>query len=207
MLHFRSGYPARGSLVLGVALVLGADLAPLDTRFATHMVQHLLLGDVGPLLIVLGLTGSWRFAHPVIALPLWAAALIAWHVSPAYDAALRHEWLHQLEHLCFFGTGVVLWAALLLEGSRWFTPVWKLPYVLAMWLVPLTLSQIFIWSGHAYYRGYSLSDQRAGGGVMLIEGSFVMLGVIVWLLLRILRDSEARQRALELAQVPKAPSL
>jgi hypothetical protein len=32
---------------------------------------------------------------------------------------------------------------------------------------------------------------------MLIEGSFVMLGVVVWLLLRVLADSEARQRALE----------
>ena len=56
-----------------------------------------------------------------------------------------------------------------------------------MWLVPLALSQVFLWSGHAYYRaidaprtwGWPLADQRAGGGVMLIEGSFVMLGVAV----------------------------
>ena len=32
---------------------------------------------------------------------------------------------------------------------------------------------------------------------MLIEGSFVMLGVIVWLLLRLLGESEARQRLAE----------
>jgi len=93
----------------------------------------------------------------------------------------------------------------LLDGPAWFTSVWKLPYVLAMWLVPLTLSQLFIWSGHTYYR-YRLTDQRAGGGVMLVEGSFVMLGVVVWLLLRILRESEERQRALELGQVPKTPT-
>jgi hypothetical protein len=63
-----------------------------------------------------------------------------------------------------------------------------------MWLVPLTLSQLFLWSSHSYYHRYTLSDQREGGGVMLIEGSFVMLGVIVWLLLRVLGESEARQR-------------
>jgi hypothetical protein len=66
-----------------------------------------------------------------------------------------------------------------------------------MWLVPLALSQVFIWSGHSYYGHYSLDDQRAGGGVMLVEGSFVMLGVVVWLLLRIFRETEERQRRLE----------
>jgi putative membrane protein len=197
MLHVRSGYPGRASLVLGTGLILGADVAPLAGRFSTHMVQHLLLGDLGPLLIVLGLTGSVRLAHPVAALPLWAATLVAWHLTPLYDAALDHVWLHQVEHLCFFAAGFLLWAALLLDGPPWFTAARKLPYVLAMWLVPLALSQVFIWSGHAYYSRYSVSDQRSGGGVMLIEGSFVMLGVVVWLLLRVLAESEARQRVLE----------
>jgi cytochrome c oxidase assembly factor CtaG len=194
MSHLRSGYPGRTSLVLGIALVVGADAAPLDGRFATHMLQHLLLGDLGPLLIVLGLTGSLRLAHPLVALPVWAASLAVWHLTPLYDAALDHAWLHQLQHLSFLVAGILVWAALLLPGPAWFTSVRKLPYVLVMWLVPLALSQLFLWSGHAYYRGYTLSDQRAGGGVMLIEGSFVMLGVIVWLLLRILSESEARQR-------------
>jgi putative membrane protein len=206
MVHVRSGYPGRASLVLGTLTVLGADVAPLDHRFSTHMVQHLLLGDLGPLLIVLGLSGRVRLAHPFAALPLWAATLAGWHISAAYDAALRHVWLHQLEHVCFFAAGVLLWSALLLQGPSWFTSVWKLPYVLVMWLVPLALSQLFLWSSHAYYR-YSVSDQRDGGGVMLIEGSFVMLGVIVWLLLRILRESETRQRALELAQPPNTPTV
>jgi cytochrome c oxidase assembly factor CtaG len=194
MSHVRTGYPGQTSLVLGIALVIGADVAPLDRRFATHMLQHLLIGDLGPLLIVLGLAGSLRLAHPVVALPVWAACLGVWHLTPLYNAALAHEWLHQLQHLSFLAAGVLVWAALLLPGPAWFTSIRKLPYVLVMWLVSLTLSQLFLWSGHPYYRGYTLSDQRAGGGVMLVEGSFVMLGVVVWLLLRILGESEARQR-------------
>jgi putative membrane protein len=194
MSHLRSGYPGRTSLVLGIALVIGADAAPLEGRFATHMLQHLLLGDLGPLLIVLGLARSPRLAHPLAALPLWAASLVLWHLTPLYDAALDHEWLHQLQHLSFLAAGTLVWAALVLPGPAWFTSVRKLPYVFVMWLVPLTLSQLFLWSGHPYYRGYTLSDQRAGGGVMLVEGSFVMLGVVVWLLLRILGESEARQQ-------------
>jgi putative membrane protein len=197
MSHVRSGYPAQTSLFLGIAAVAGAAASPLAGRFATHMLQHVVIGDLGPLLIVLALTGPRRLVQPLVALPVWAASLVVWHLTPVYDAALDHVWLHQLEHLTFLVAGLLLWAALLLPGPAWFSSVWKLPYVVVMWLVPLTLSQIFLWSGHAYYRRYTLSDQRAGGGVMLIEGSFVMLGVVVWLLLRILHESEARQRLLD----------
>jgi putative membrane protein len=192
---------------LGVAMALGAAISPLDGRFSTHMLQHLLLGDLGPLLVVLGLTGPLLgplralrpLTHPLVALPVWAAVLVCWHLTPLYDAALRHESLHALQHLSFFLAGTLLWAAILepLPGPAWFTTAWKVPYVLAMWVVSLTLSQLFLWSGHSYYSRYTLDDQRAGGGVMLVEGSFVMLGVIVWLLFRVFRESEERQQLLE----------
>jgi putative membrane protein len=195
------------SLVLGLALSLGAAASPLDGRFSTHMLQHLLLGDLGPLLVVAGLTGTLlrprrairAATHPLVALPLWTAVLVCWHLTPLYDAALHHESLHALQHLTFFVAGTLIWAAILepLLGPLWFTAAWKLPYVVAMWLVSLTLSQLFLWSGHSYYGSYTLADQRTGGGVMLIEGSFVMIGVVVWLLFRVFHESEERQQLLE----------
>ena len=48
-----------------------------------------------------------------------------------------------------------------------------------------------------------LADQRAGGGVMLVEGSLVMIGVAVWLLLRVFRESEARQQLLDAGVAPE----
>ena len=188
------------SFATGLAIVLGAQLAPLDGRFATHMLQHLLIGDLGPLLIVLGRPLRSRAA---LALPVWAATLVAWHVTPLYDAALRHEGLHLLEHAMFLAAGLALWSVLL--GAELPT-AWKLPYVLGMWVVSLALSQVFLWSGHAYYGRYTLADQREGGGVMLVEGSLVMLGVVVWLLLRVFRESEERQQLLE-AGVANDPNL
>jgi putative membrane protein len=195
------------SLVLGGALSLGAAVSPLDSRFSTHMLQHLMLGDLGPLLVVAGLTGTLlrprrpirAATHPLVALPLWAVVLVCWHLTPLYDAALRHESLHAFQHVTFFLAGTLLWAAILepLPGPAWFTAAGKLPYVVAMWLVSLTLSQLFLWSGHSYYGSYTLADQRTGGGVMLIEGSFVMVGVVVWLLFRVFRESEERQRLVE----------
>jgi putative membrane protein len=188
------------SSLLGAALVVGSAAAtPLEHRFWTHMLQHLALGDVGPLLLVLGRPSPriGPLARPAIALPLWAASMLAWHLTPLYNAALDHVLVHVLQHLCFFVACLALWSALIRRGPAWFTATWRLPYVLGMWAVSLVLSQIFLWSGRSYYRGYSLSDQRAGGGVMLVEGSIVMLGVVVWLLFRLLAESEARQRALD----------
>jgi putative membrane protein len=199
---------------LGVGLLLVAVVSPLarigETRlFSIHMTQHLLIGDLAPLCVAVALDGHRprRLAHPFLALPLWAANLLLWHLPVLYDAALRHEGLHVLQHVLFFCTGLFLWSAIVGEGPEWFGIGWKLLYVLGMWLVSLSLAQVFLWGGHAFYGPYvhapriwgttALGDQRAGGGVMLVEGSFVMLGAIVWLLLEAFRESEERQQALD----------
>ena len=195
------------SYAAGVALLLLAFLAPLERDFARHMVQHLLIGDLAPLCLVLGLTGpilrpvlairplrSLRMlAHPLVALPLWAVDLCAWHVAPLFKAALRNENVHAVQHLCFFACGLALWAALLqlLPGPRWFRTPQRLAYLGVMWLVSLSLSQVFLWSGRPYYYR-SLADQRLGGGIMLLEGSVVMLGVLVWILWGALVPSQHR---------------
>src|SRR5207247_9751861 len=109
---------------LGVAIVAVALVSPIATlgeqeSFAFHMVQHLLLGDLGPLCIVAGLTGpllrpilSVRavralrvLAHPLVALPLWTVNLFLWHIPYFWEAALRHQAVHALAHLCFFTAG------------------------------------------------------------------------------------------------------
>jgi putative membrane protein len=212
----------------GIAALLAAFLSPLEhlgeeRLFSAHMAQHLLIGDIAPLLVVLGLNGPLLrpvlavrpiprirvLAHPFVALPVWALNLCVWHLTPLYDAALDHDAVHALQHALFFMCGVLVWAALLepLPGPAWFTAGRKLLYAAGMWVVSLGLSQVFLWSGHVYYVRYldaprtwgldPLADQRAGGGVMLVEGSLVMLGVAVWLLLRVFRESEARQRLLD----------
>jgi cytochrome c oxidase assembly factor CtaG len=120
-------------------------------------------------------------------------------VPPVFDAALRSDGWHALQHVTFIACGMLMWAALLepLPGPAWFTAPWKIPYVLAMWLVMLVLSQVFIWSSHPFYIRYGLDDQRAGGGVMLVESVFTMLSVLVWVLLQVLRESEGRQRLVD----------
>ena len=66
-----------------------------------HMVEHLMLGDLATLLLVLGLTGPLLqpilaipvfdrlriLAHPLVAFPLWALNFYFWHIPALYDAA------------------------------------------------------------------------------------------------------------------------
>jgi cytochrome c oxidase assembly factor CtaG len=214
---------AGGVVVLAFAVVSPIDTIGEERLFWMHMLQHVLIGDVAPLLIVLGLTGPLlrpvlalpgvirlrALAHPLVALPLWAADLAAWHVPALYDAALETDAVHALEHACFFAFGAFLWAALLepLPGPEWFGAGKKIVFVIVLWFYALGLSQLFIWSTHPFYPPYvhaprlwgttPLSDQRLGGGVMLVESSFVMLGALVWVLLRWWSESEQRQRLLD----------
>jgi putative membrane protein len=212
----------------GLAVVVVALVSPIDTigeerLFWVHMCQHVLIGDVAPFLVVLGLNGPLLrpllvfrpvqrlrvLAHPAIALPLWAADLAVWHVPVLYDAALAHDSVHALEHGLFFVGGALVWSTLfgVLPGPRWFGTGARALYLTGMWFYSLALSSVFLWSRHPYYPPYvhaprtwgfsPLADQQLGGGVMLLEGSLVMLGVLVWLGLRWFAESEARQRAFE----------
>ena len=227
--------PRAAAFGAGLVTLLLALASPLDTigeerLFSVHMLQHLLLGDVAALLLVLGLDGRLLqpllrirlvhrlrvLAHPLVALPLWGANFVVWHLPVLFDGALRHYGIHALQHALFVAFGMLLWAALVepLPGPAWFTAPWKIPYVLGMWLVMLVLSQVFIWSSRVYYAPYRhdaalwglshLADQRAGGGVMLVESAFTMLPALVWVLLSVLRESEARQRLVDEGVSPPA---
>jgi cytochrome c oxidase assembly factor CtaG len=214
---------AAGLIVLVLAFVSPIDRLGEERLFWVHMLQHVLIGDVAPLLVVFGLTGPLLrpllavhvvarlrvLVHPLVALPLWAADLALWHLPKLYDAALAHPAVHALQHGLFFACGALVWSALLepLPGPRAFGAGRKLVFLAGMWFYALALSQVFLWARHPFYPPYAhaprtwgmtaLADQRLGGGVMLIEGSFVMLGVLVWLALRWFEESEARQRLLD----------
>jgi putative membrane protein len=192
---------ATGLLLLVVALATPIDTIGEERLFWVHMVQHLLIGDLAAFCVVKGLTGPLLrpllalpgagrlrvLAHPLVALPLWALTLYAWHLPALYEAALRHSGLHALEHTLFFVTGALMWAAVIepLPGVRWFGTGWKAAYVLAVRTVGAGLAMVFIWSGHPLYDWYGtpLSDQVIGGAIMFTEGSIVTLLAFVWLFL------------------------
>ena len=213
-----------GFVTIGAALTsLGGDSQELLT---IHMVEHLLLGDVAALLIVLGLTGPLiapilriRFfdrlrilAHPLIALPLWAVDLYVWHLPLFYEAALRHTGVHVLQHAMFLGFGINMWMCLFgpLPMPSWFGNLAKLGYIVAVRLTGTVLGNVFLWSGTVFYPFYKhgesgwhvspIADQNVAGAVMMVEESILTLGLLCWLFLRTARESEERQELLEFAE-------
>ena len=216
---------ALGLLVIAVALVSPvSDLA--EDLVIAHMVEHLLLGDVGSLLLVLGLTGPLLqpilaipffdrlriLAHPAVALPLWALNLFFWHTPPLYDAAYGTAPIHALEHTTFIFFGCMMWMPVFgpLPKPQWFTAPWKVGYVIAVRFTGAILGNVLMWSGTVLYTIYApgerhwgispLADQSTAGVIMMVEGTFLALGVLAWVFFEAAREGMEKQRLLDLAQ-------
>src|SRR3954470_22213952 len=105
-----AGWPQAVAFSGGILALLAATVSPLDRLgedylFSAHMLQHVLLGDVAPLLLLLSLSrvilrpvtrrlarverALGPFAHPLTGLLAWLFLMYAWHVPALYDAALE----------------------------------------------------------------------------------------------------------------------
>jgi putative membrane protein len=212
-----------GLVVIVATLTLTGSLS--GELFAAHMAEHLLIADLGALLLVLGLTGPVlapvlriRFfdrlrvlAHPLVAFPLWALDLYLWHVPALHEAAVRSDAVHALQHLGFVAFGANMWMALLgpLPKPAWFGNLARLVYVIAVRLTGAVLGNVFVFGGRVFYDVYAAgerahgispgADQNAAGAIMMIEGSLLTIGLFAWLFLRSAREGEERQELLDLA--------
>ena len=215
---------ASGMLLILIALV--SPLAALDYELVwVHMAQHLVLADLGALLIVLGLTGpllqpllatrglSWlrTLSQPAVALPLWLADLYLWHIPGLYQAAISSQVVHTIEHACFVGFGIAMWMALLgpLPKPDWFGNGARLIYVIVVRFGGAALANVLLWAGSPLYPDYAageaahgitpLADQGAAGVVMMVEQGLVTMGLFAWLFFRAAQQSDERQALLDLA--------
>ena len=216
---WRQGSFAAGILLGTGGLVVLGGLG--DERFAAHMAEHLLLGVVGALLIVLGLTGpvlqpvlrrfGWLRAlgHPVLAFGLWALNLFAWHVPVLHEAAVESAWVHAVQHSLFLGLGVAVWLPLFgpLPQPAWFRNLGRLVFIIGVRLVGALLANILLWADEPLYDVYTatdlLADQQFAAGLMMVEGSLLTLVLFGWLFLRAARESEEAQRLVELGAEPE----
>ena len=215
---------AGGLLTIAVALV--SPVAHIAEELViAHMVEHLMLGDVATLLLVLGLTGPLLqpilaipvfdrlriLAHPLVAFPLWALNFYFWHIPALYDAAYGGAFLHLVEHTSFIFFGCLMWMPIFgpLPKPSWFNAAWKVGYVIAVRFAGAILGNVLMWSGSVLYPKYAageaywnvspLADQSTAGVVMMVEGTFLGLGLLAWVFFEVSREGIEKQRLLDLA--------
>ncbi len=211
-------------LILFVALVSPLD-ALAGALASAHMVQHVLLILVAAPLLALAApasallrgsplavrqaSGRWRrrlrlsprrlrvLGGPIVVWLVHVVAVWFWHGAVPYDAALRSEALHFLEHTSFLVTGVLFWRVIV--GVR--GGATRLPHGLGVLLLFATamqsvfLSVLLTFARTPWYTGYTttsvwgldpLADQQLAGVIMWIPGGLIYLGaaltlVVVWL--------------------------
>ena len=177
-----------------------------DTHLAVHMAQHVVIGDAAVALMIVAVRGPLlvfmlpapvlvRVAkarpffslllRPRVAFSLWAANLAVWHVPYLYDAALRHQDLHDFEHFCWVVVGLLVWTLLIDPGShRRLTVGGRIALAAAMFACGQVLSDVLIFSFHPLYPAYpGRLDQQLAGVAMMAE-QLVTLGVLAFALLR-----------------------
>jgi cytochrome c oxidase assembly factor CtaG len=222
-----------------VLALLGALVTPIDGLgerylFSAHMVQHVLLGDIAPLLLLLSLSrvmlrpvtrrlvrverALGPLANPVTAILLWLGIMYIWHIPALYDAAIESPLLHALEHFSFFAAGIVLWWPLIqpIPMRHALTGLQPLAYIAAAKGGLAALGLFLAWSSSAHYPFYegapriwglsAVEDQNVAGVIMMVEQSMTLVLVMVWVFVRMLARSEEEERRRERLEEAQVPA-
>ncbi len=197
----------------GLAVLAAAVLGPLaewaeHAALSAHMLQHLLLTLVVPPLWLAGTppallaplarwwgTGAlgYGLTRPAVAFLVAAATLVIWHLPDVFDAALRHEVLHALEHVTLLATALLAWWPVLGRLPAWprLAPPAQLLYLflctVPMTAVagPITLADGVLYPYYAAGAAWPLpprADQELAGVVMWVGGtlSYLIAGTVVF---------------------------
>ena len=221
-------------LALLAALVTPIDGLGEDYLFSVHMFQHVLLGDIAPLLLLLSLSrvilrpvtrrlmGVERalgpFASPITAIVIWLGTMYLWHLPALYDAAIQHPLVHALEHLSFFAAGIALWWPLVqpVPMRHGLTGLQPLAYIAGAKGGLAALGLVLAWSSTAFYPFYedapriwgltAVEDQNVAGVIMMVEQSLTLVTVLVWVFVRMLTRSEEEQLRRERLEEAQVPA-
>ena len=213
----------------GLLALIAALISPIDRlgeqSFAMHMVQHILLLDIVPILLIVSLTkvilrpatrrlqrlerAAGPLAHPAAAVVLYVAVMWGWHIPALYDAALSHPLVHALEHTFFMTAGVLYWWHLMspIRSRARLTGMGPVVYMLSTKVLVGILGIAITFAPDALYAFYEdrapiwgLSagdDQALAGAIMALEQSIVMGVALAWLFVRALAESESDEQRAE----------
>jgi cytochrome c oxidase assembly factor CtaG len=218
-LSFGAGFAAL-ALMLALPLHAWGRL-----RFAPHMAEHELLTIVAapllaagrpgvPYLLALSLSGRrwvgrwiinggarrlWRaLVHPGVAWALHGAALWLWHAPSLFEAALRSEAIHYLQHATLLTSALLFWASILPRRADTRTRVVGVFSLFTTSMHSTLLGALLTLSPTVWYASYAiaagppgpsaLEDQQLAGLIMWVPAGLVYVAAALALCAAILRD-------------------
>jgi cytochrome c oxidase assembly factor CtaG len=212
--------------VAALALIVAAfstALQPLalHTFLWAHLLQNVVLAEWAPALLVLGVPPAlaarargFVLFNPFVALPVWIATYLLWHLPWVYDYALRHPHsLLHVEHVSYLLAGICLWWPVI--HSRRSAGA-KAAYLFAAFVLASPLGLLLALIPRAIYSFYvhaprtwgpsPLADQQIAGVTMATEEALVFFGAFTAYLLRFLADEQASGHRLPTGQRSSARS-
>jgi putative copper resistance protein D len=187
-----------------VVIALQSGVGALDDEILSdHMVQHLLLLELAPLLLWAGRPGLLALrsvprrhrpglartlirlrpvTHPVLCLAVFGVVVGVTHLAFFYDATLSDPALHYAEHVLYLGAGLLLWWPILdsdpVPGRR-LGGLGRLAYVIAA-MVPMTIIGAYL-DRHTtlVYAPYGPAGHGLGISPLLDQQQ---AGAIMWVL-------------------------
>ena len=197
---------ALGLALIFLAFVTELQQLALHTFLWAHLLQNVVLAEWAPALLVLAIpsgvaarASNFVLFRPFVALPLWIATYLVWHLPWIYDFALRHPHsvLH-LEHVMYLAAGISLWWPVI-HGT--FSAGAKAAYLFAAFVLASPLGLLLALIPRPVYAFYAdaprtwgpgpLVDQQIAGVTMALEQAVVFFAAFTYFLLRFLRDEEA----------------
>jgi putative membrane protein len=177
-----------GLVVAVLALVSPLDAAGEQYLLSAHMLQHVVIGDLGPALIVVALRGPLlifllpaavlaplaRLApvrtalgflvRPPVAIAVWALVVGAWHLPAAYDYTLTHRVVHDLEHVTFVLAGFLAWMVIVDPARRGELRVaGRVAACVLLFAFGQVLADVLLFSFDPLYGPYAAQEERLLG--------------------------------------------
>lgn len=179
--------------VAGVGLTAFALLGPIDTIAeeylqSAHMLQHVLVADLGVALMLVAVRGPLAvfflprdlivplartrplrrmlraLLRPWVGYAVWLGVLVVWHVPAVYETALSSEVVHAVEHTSFVVAGALVWVQLVdPTGHRRLSAGERAGYAALVFWTGQLLAYVIAFSTQPLYDTYVEQPERLLG--------------------------------------------
>ncbi len=219
----------RISFAAGLATIVLALMSPIgvladDYLLSFHMLQHVMLTIVAPVLILLGIPAwmyqpvvnafggrlwrVWRvLTLPVIAFVLFHLPYSVYHVPVVYDLSLQYLPVHIAAHTFLLGVAMISWWSVLAPSKELgkVAPAVAMLYLFVQTIPGQVVGALITYADHVLYPSYreagrvfglsAMNDQQIGGLIMWIGTSTIYLAAVAIVFFRwASREDRAHQK-------------